>query len=209
LERSNSLACGALHCPYIDWGGVNQRSFSIQEEVSKGIMEKLNQTFFSRPTLEVAQELLGKVFQVGGCSGRINEVEAYIGQNDPACHAAVGRTERNKVMFGPAGHLYVYFTYGMYHCANIVTEKNGFPAAVLIRSIEPLEGKGLMEKRRGKLENLSNGPGKLCIALGMTKQTHNGAPAEVYDDGYKPNKIQKSSRIGIKVGTDKLWRFFY
>lgn len=172
-------------------------------------MERLDQSFFQRPTLKVAQDLLGKVIKIGECSGRINEVEAYIGQNDPACHAAVGMTKRNKVMFGPAGHLYVYFTYGMYHCANIVTEEEGFPAAVLIRSIEPLEGKDLMEKRRSKTENLSNGPGKLCIALGMTKDSHNGIEADVYDDGQKPQSIKSSPRIGIKVGLEKNWRYYY
>ena len=103
-------------------------------------MNKLPRSFFNHPTLTVAQELLGKVLVIGKTSGRINEVEAYIGQNDPACHACRGKTERNKVMFGSAGHLYVYFTYGMYHCANIVTEKKEFPAAVLVRSIEPISG---------------------------------------------------------------------
>ncbi|MBU0705934.1 DNA-3-methyladenine glycosylase [Patescibacteria group bacterium] len=172
-------------------------------------MKKLNLAFFRRPTLQVTQDLLGKILKVGDCSGRINEVEAYIGQNDPACHAAVGMTERNRVMFGPAGHLYVYFTYGMYHCVNIVTETEGFPAAVLIRSIEPLEGKGLMEKRRGRKENLCNGPGKLCIALGLSKDSHNGSEADVYDDGFRPEKIHASPRIGIKVGLDRNWRFYY
>ncbi|MBN2306568.1 DNA-3-methyladenine glycosylase [Candidatus Peregrinibacteria bacterium] len=172
-------------------------------------MQRLNKSFFERPTLEVSKDLLGKILKVGKCSGRINEVEAYIGQNDPACHAARGKTERNKIMFGPAGHLYVYFTYGMYHCANIVTEADGFPAAVLIRSIEPLEGKELMKKRRGKKDNLCDGPGKLCIALGMTKESHNGLKAEVFDDNFAPGKIKSSPRIGIKVGIDKKWRFFY
>ena len=172
-------------------------------------MKRLNKSFFQRPTLQVTQELLGKILKVGKCAGRINEVEAYIGRNDPACHAARGKTERNKVMFGPAGRLYVYFTYGMYHCANIVTEEEGFPAAVLIRSIEPLEGKTLMETRRGKKTRLCDGPGKLCIALGMTRKSHNGSLAEVYDDGFSPPEIRTSPRIGIKVGTDKKWRFFY
>lgn len=172
-------------------------------------MEKLDQSFFQRPTLEVSQDLLGKVIKIGDCSGRINEVEAYIGQDDPACHAAVGMTERNKVMFGPAGHLYVYFTYGMYYCANIVTEAEGFPAAVLIRSIEPLEGKELMIQRRGKTNNVADGPGKLCIALGMTKDSHNGVKAEVYDDGFSPKNIRSSPRIGIQVGLDKNWRYYY
>jgi DNA-3-methyladenine glycosylase len=177
-------------------------------------MKKLHRSFFQRPTLHVAQELLGKILVIGDCSGRINEVEAYIGQNDPACHAARGKTKRNEIMFGHAGYLYVYFTYGMYHCANIVTEKEGFPAAVLIRSIEPLNGIDEMAKRRGREDHLADGPGKLCIALNMTKDSHNGedlcgkGASYVADDDFKPENIKSSQRIGIKVGLDKMWRFF-
>jgi DNA-3-methyladenine glycosylase len=178
-------------------------------------MKRLPRSFFDRPTLQVAQELLGKILVIGKASGRINEVEAYIGEGDPACHAARGKTERNKVMYGRAGHLYVYFTYGMYHCANIVTEREDFPAAVLLRSIEPMTGVGLMEKRRGKEDHLADGPGKLCIALGMSKLSHNGIDLcgqgnnYVVDDGFKPTKIHKGRRIGISSGKDKWWRFFY
>jgi DNA-3-methyladenine glycosylase len=178
-------------------------------------MKRLPRSFFNRPTLTVTKELLGKVLVIDNCSGRINEVEAYIGANDPACHACRGRTERNKPMFGSAGHLYVYFCYGMYDCANIVTEKKGFPAAVLLRSIEPLTGIDKMKKRRGRSDHLADGPGKLCIALGMTKKNHNemdlcsGDKCFVYDDGFKPKKIKISPRIGIKVGLNKKWRFFY
>lgn len=188
-------------------------------------MKPLPRSFFNRPTLQVAKELLGKVLVIGNCSGRINEVEAYIGKDDPACHACSGETPRNRPMFGQAGHLYVYFTYGMYHCANIVTERKGFPAAVLIRSVEPIDGIELMKTRRadflkrktwhGKESHLADGPGKLCIALGMTKHSHNSADlckssdCAVFDDDFKPKKIQKSPRIGIREGTDKLWRFYY
>ncbi|MBU0578155.1 DNA-3-methyladenine glycosylase [Patescibacteria group bacterium] len=178
-------------------------------------MKKLKRSFFKRPTLEVTKELLGKVLVIGNCSGRINEVEAYIGQNDPACHACNGMTKRNEVMFGEAGHLYVYFCYGMYHCANIVTEKKGFPAAVLLRGVEPLDGKEQMKKRRGRGGHLSDGPGKLCIALGMAKKSHNGVDlcnngkCYVYDDGFIPKNIKSSPRIGIKVGLNKKWRLFY
>ena len=136
-------------------------------------MKKLQRSFFEQPTLQVAQELLGKILVIGDCSGRINEVEAYIGQDDPACHACCGKTKRNEPMFGPAGHLYVYFTYGMYHCVNIVTEKKDFPSAVLIRSIEPIDGIETMKKRRNRTDHLTDGPGKLCIALDITKQSHN------------------------------------
>lgn len=178
-------------------------------------MNRLPRSFFDRPTLQVAQELLGKVLVIGKTSGRINEVEAYIGEGDPACHAARGKTERNKVMYGKPGHLYVYFTYGMYHCANIVTEREDFPAAVLLRSIEPLTGIETMEKRRGKKERLADGPGKLCIALGLEKKTHNGVDlcagdeSAVCDDGFQPKKIRKGRRIGISAGKNKWWRFYY
>lgn len=178
-------------------------------------MKRLDRNFFNQPTLQVAQELLGKILVIDSCQGRINEVEAYIGEGDPACHAARGKTPRNSVMYGPAGHLYVYFTYGMYHCANIVTELEGFPAAVLIRSIEPMKGIQLMQSRRKSSKNVADGPGKLCIALGMTKTSHNGIDLcsdvnnYVTDDGFCPPIIESTPRIGIKEGTDKLWRFLY
>jgi DNA-3-methyladenine glycosylase len=178
-------------------------------------MRKLPRPFFSRPTLTVAKELLGKVLVIGDASGRINEVEAYIGQNDPACHAARGMTDRNKPMFGSAGHLYVYFCYGMYNCANIVTEKKGFPAAVLLRSIEPLTGIEKMKKRRNKTDHLADGPGKLCIAMGISRKIHNetdlcdNVECFIYDDGFLPKGIKSSPRIGIKVGLNRKWRFFY
>ncbi len=178
-------------------------------------LNRLPRSFFDRPTLQVAQELLGKVLVIGKTSGRINEVEAYIGESDPACHAARGKTERNKVMYGRPGHLYVYFTYGMYHCANIVTEREEFPAAVLLRSIEPISGIDLMARRRGKRDHLADGPGKLCIALGLEKNSHNGADLcaqgenYVCDDGFRPEKIRKSRRIGISAGKNKGWRFYY
>lgn len=179
------------------------------------MINPLPRSFFQRNTLTVAQELLGKILVIGPCSGRINEVEAYIGQEDPACHARTGKTQRNQVMFGPAGHLYVYFTYGMHHCANIVTETEGYPAAILIRSIQPLTGLELMEQRRGGSKNLANGPAKLCQALGMTKMTHNGldlcsdSKNFIADDGTPPPSFKTSPRIGIRVGVDKLWRFYY
>ena len=178
-------------------------------------MKKLTRSFFNRPTLTVTKELLGKVLVIGNCSGRINEVEAYVGQNDPACHACRGQTKRNKPMFSESGHLYVYFCYGMYDCANIVTEKKGFPAAVLLRSVEPMKGIEMMEKRRGRKDHLADGPGKLCISFGMTKKGHNemdlcdDGKCYVYDDGFKPKKIKTSPRIGIKVGLNKKWRFYY
>lgn len=178
-------------------------------------MKRLERTFFQRPTLDVAKDLLGKILKIGPCSGRINEVEAYWGHDDPASHCFPGLTERNQVMFGPAGHLYIYFTYGMYYCANMVTETEGFPAGILIRSVQPLNGIELMIERRGKAKNIADGPGKLCMAFGMTRETHNGQDLcsgddmAVYDDGFEPLEIKTSSRIGITKGLDKEWRFYY
>jgi len=139
--------------------------------------------------------LLGKYIVFNDKSGRITEVEAYVGKDDPACHAARGMTPRNKVMFGSAGYSYVYFIYGMYHCLNFVTEKEGFPAAVLIRAVETIDG-----------------PGKLCKIFGIGREHSEIDLCEsenfyVEDRGYRVAKIKASSRIGIKVGLDKMWRF--
>lgn len=174
----------------------------------------------------MAEDLLGKYLVVetpeGRMAGEINEVEAYIGDGDPACHAASGRTKRNEVMFWRGGHAYVYFTYGMYYCLNLVTEKADYPAAVLIRSIIPTEGLELMKQNRlrgsGKnliLEkNIANGPGKLCQALQLDLK-QNGldvvSSQEMYllDLGKKPQQVNKTSRIGISKGQEHLWRFVY
>src|SRR5713226_8191944 len=131
-------------------------------------MPRLARRFFARPTLQVARELLGQrlVHIAGGVrlAGRITETEAYIGQSDLACHARFGLTPRSQVMFGPPGHAYVYFTYGMHWMLNIVTEPEGFPAAVLIRAIQPVAGMEIMQARRGRRVppgQLADGPGKL------------------------------------------------
>lgn len=166
----------------------------------------------------MAKDLLGKYLVVQNgrkiSSGKIVETEAYIGSDDPACHASKGMTPRNEVMFGPPGHAYIYFTYGMYHCLNLVTEKDGFPAAVLIRAIEPVQGTELMMKRRGtkNLKNLTSGPGKLCQALGLDRSL-NGADLcsgkiWVEDRKEKGQKIKSASRIGITEGKNKKWRFY-
>lgn len=138
----------------------------------------LPQTFFNRPTLDVAKELLGKIIvrQYNGqlLSGRIVETEAYIGMDDSACHCAKGRTPRTEVMFGEAGRAYVYLVYGMHFMFNIVTEADGFPSAVLIRAIEPLDGIEQMRQLRGKHHrNLGNGPARLCQALAIDKRFNN------------------------------------
>jgi DNA-3-methyladenine glycosylase len=205
--------------------------------------KRLNRKFYNHPTLKVAKELLGKylVIEKDGnyVSGKIVETEAYVGPNDPASHAYRGMTPRNKIMFGDPGYAYVYFTYGMHHCLNFVTERKEFPAAVLIRALEPVDGIEIMKKRRktenpslgqglnprpslrtgvqplsehGDLKNLTNGPAKLCQALGIDR-TLNGVDLcsdiiYVEDRGNKPIKIASSSRMGITKGKDKKWRFY-
>lgn len=176
--------------------------------------KKLERRFFERATLEVAQDLLGKFLVKGECVGQIDEVEAYVGENDPACHAFIGKTERNKVMFGIAGLAYVYFIYGMYYCFNIVTEEEDRGCAVLIRSVKPISGIELMVERRGSgdLKNLCNGPGKLCQAFSIDK-SDNGRNVSsekdfyLFDNGFRPNEIKISKRVGLSKGTDLDWRF--
>lgn len=178
---------------------------------------KLNREFYLRPTLEVARDLIGKylLYDNGAklFSARLVEVEAYIGEDDPACHAAVGKTERNRIMFGIGGHAYIYFIYGMYYCLNVVTEQPGFPAAVLLRGAEPDEGIEYMKKNfpRGYRQKLANGPGKLCRAFGLTRRQNGidltGQTLYLEDRGYRPGKIVTTPRIGITRGVDRLWRF--
>ena len=185
---------------------------------SNPVRRKLNRKFYDRSTLKVAKELLGKylVVQKDGhlLSGKIVETEAYVGLKDPASHACRGMTPRNEVMFGDPGYAYVYITYGIHHCLNLVTEREGYPAAVLIRALEPVDGLKLMKKRRGrqKLQDLTSGPAKLCQALGVDREL-NGADLcsgiiFVQDRGGVVGRIASSSRIGIKEGKDKKWRFF-
>jgi DNA-3-methyladenine glycosylase len=141
---------------------------------------RLTRRFFQHPTLIVARELLGarlvRVERSGSrSSGLIVEVEAYIGSDDLGCHARAGRTARNAAMWGPAGHAYVYFTYGMHWCLNVVTEVDGFPAAVLLRALVPAEGRETMRRRRGPAgdRDMTGGPARLCQALGIDRR-YNG-----------------------------------
>jgi len=179
---------------------------------------KLRREFYNRPTLKVAKELLGKYLIVNKdgtkLSGKIVEVEAYRGPYDPASHAYGGMTPRNKIMFGEPGHAYVYFTYGMYYCLNIITERKGFPAGVLIRALEPKDGIEMMKKRRKKekIEDLTSGPGKLCQAMGVNKRLYGadlvGKTIYIEDRGEKAGKIISTNRIGIDEGKEKKWRFY-
>jgi len=179
---------------------------------------KVPKKFYDRNSLAVAGDLLGKVlvvFSDGKATvGRIVETEAYR-EDDPACHAWVGKTPRNEIMFGEPGRVYVYFIYGMYEMLNLVTEAKGKPAAVLIRALEPLSGIEAMRQRRPHVHaerELLNGPGRLARAMGV-KMSHKGESAFgpnifVFDDGFKPESISASPRVGISDGKEHLWRFF-
>jgi len=179
--------------------------------------KKLPRGFYLQPTLVVASELIGKTIVYhhpdGTMAADIVEAEAYIGEDDPACHAAVGRTDRNSVMYDKGGTSYIYFIYGMYHCFNIVTEKPGFPAAVLIRAVEPVVGEEIMAAHSPRgCKILTNGPGKFCRAFGLTRD-HNGRDltgSEIYliDRGNHRPMVKTSRRIGIKKGAEKPWRFY-
>lgn len=185
---------------------------------------RLSLDFFARPTLTVARELLGQrlVRQVDGqrLSGVIVETEAYIGPDDSACHASKGHTPRTTVMFGPPGRAYVYLIYGMYHMLNLVTEAEDFPAAVLIRAIEPLEGIEPMQARRGRQRgiHLTNGPGKLCAALAINRQLNGQSLSPATGlwleaaPPVAPADIAAGPRIGIDYATPAdraaLWRFW-
>lgn len=173
-------------------------------------MKSLSPSFFARDTVEVARELLGKIIEINGVSGRIVETEAY--KRDPASHAYT-MTERSKIMFETYGHVYVYLIYGMYHCLNFTTEKDD-AGAVLIRAVEPLTGITEMKQRRTseKLTNLCSGPGKLCQALAIDKNHDGqeiGKDIKVYDDNYVLGKIVHSPRIGITQSKELLWRFYF
>jgi DNA-3-methyladenine glycosylase len=180
----------------------------------------LTQSFYARPTLAVAAELIGKVLvhrtRAGVAAGMIVEVEAYIGEDDPACHAAPGPTRRNAPLYGPPGHAYVYLNYGIHNLVNAVTEAEGSPAAVLIRALAPLDGIELMKRRRARAGGrtdevgLCRGPGNLTQALGITlKQNRSdlsAGPLWIEDRGLPSGTLSWSPRIGIRVGVDRPWR---
>ena len=176
--------------------------------------------FYDRDTEHVSRELLGCVLECttveGKASGIIVETEAYVGEHDPACHAAAGRTRRTDPLYGRPGIAYVYFIYGMYWCVNAVTRAEGLPSAVLIRALEPLTGIELMRARRGPARSdreLTNGPGKLCIALGIGRE-HNGASLQrgplLIRDGERvaDRDVVVASRIGIKKAADWPLRWY-
>jgi DNA-3-methyladenine glycosylase len=183
---------------------------------------KLSRSFYSRPTLEVAFNLLGKVLvrRLGRrkLAGKIVETEAYVGPHDLACHASKGHTPRTAIMFGPPGHAYVYMIYGFYYCLNVVTEARGFPAAVLVRAVEPMESVELMRRFRNnpvRDTNIASGPGTLCMAMSIDKKLNGadllGRTIWIEDRKLDPGPICTSPRVGIEYAgeyKDKPWRFY-
>jgi DNA-3-methyladenine glycosylase len=191
----------------------------------------LPRSFYDRATLEVARDLIGKVLVHNRrgvrTSGIIVEVEAYIGESDPACHAAPGPTARNAPLYGPPGFAYVYLNYGIHPLVNAVTEAEGSPAAVLIRALEPLDGVDVMRRRRRRrmkgrrttttaalsLHDLCRGPGNLTMAMGITLAEDEtdlcGTRLSIEDRGLPPaDEIAWGPRIGIRVGTERAWRAY-
>lgn len=184
----------------------------------------LPRAFYARPTLRVARDLIGKVLvhesPAGPVAGVIVETEAYIGESDPACHAAPGPTARNAPLYGPPGIAYVYINYGIHYLVNAVTEPEGAPAAVLIRALEPLDGEPLMRTRRARVTrrsaadlawaDLCRGPGNLTRALGISlRQNRRDLTAgsiRIEDRGFARRRAAWSPRIGITVGVEHPWR---
>ena len=183
-------------------------------------MQRLAPALFLRPTLSVARALLGSMLwtRMDGqfTAGMIVEVEAYLGGQDPAAHSYRGQTERTRAMFEIGGTCYVYFIYGMHFCVNVSTGPRGVGEAVLIRAIEPLEGLEVMQDRRKvpRMRDLSNGPGKLCQALGIDSRVYGEHFSTSQKIGLAPGRKFRSSaiatgpRIGIRQAADRPWRFF-
>jgi DNA-3-methyladenine glycosylase len=189
----------------------------------RNVASVLPRSFYEHAPDIVARALLGKlvVRERKGESlvGRIVEVEAYFGREDPAAHSYVGRTARNEVLFGPPGFAYVYFIYGMYYCLNVSCEPDGQAGGVLIRALEPVEGLAAMARLRKlppdpKPQLLTSGPGRLCQALDITRAAHNGVDVtsaasclRLGSDNYRPDGIEVTPRIGIRHAADLLARF--
>ena len=190
--------------------------------------KKIERHFFVRPPEIAAPHLLGKLLArrtpAGWLAGRIVEVEAYLGPHitetpDPAAHSFRGITDRNRVMFGPPGHAYVSFIYGMYYCVNVTCEPEGLAGCILVRALEPVLGAEAMAANRGLARNaptakLTGGPGRLCRALNITRPEHNGldlldpnSPLQLRQDGWTQTPIEITPRIGIRHAADLPLRF--
>ena len=183
----------------------------------------LPRSFFDAPPERVARELLGKIllqrFDGLVLAGRIVETEAYLGEHDPAAHAASGRTARNRVLYGPPGYAYVYSIYGLHQCVNVSCLPAGEPGSVLIRALEPLLGVDRMRQNRGleldaPITQVASGPGKLCQALSVTRAADNGcdlvdagSSLGLYDDGFSCGEIGVTPRIGIRKAAELPLRF--
>ncbi len=222
--RSPVLVFPTNNHPIIPYPDFHVMSTGMRTPAVPKSIIRLPREFYMRPTLTVARELIGKYFvrfmrrQV--LIGRIVETEAYLGERDPASHAYRGKTRRNEVMFKMGGHLYVYFTYGMHFCCNVVTEREGLGRAVLLRAVEPVAGIEIMLRRRriregerNALLNLSSGPARLCEAYGISKKENGTDLCE--DDiwvgttphnGERPS-IKKTTRVGISQAKEHRWRF--
>jgi DNA-3-methyladenine glycosylase len=194
------------------------------------VTARLPRSFYDRPTLDVARDLIGKVLvhhrRGVRTSGIIVEAEAYIGESDPACHAAPGPTRRNAPLYGPPGRAYVYLNYGIHCLVNVVTEAEGSPAAVLIRALEPVDGIAVMRRRRAQTmkgrmaavdrelatHDLCRGPGNLTMAMGISLAENQldllGDRLFVEDGGRLDGRLAWGPRIGIRVGTGHPWRVY-
>ena len=197
----------------------------MKNRVLSPAFRKLPREFYLQPTLQVAKQLIGK-YLIRRLNrrllvGRIVEVEAYLGSMDPASHAFKGRTPRNEVMFQQGGHMYVYFTYGMHYCSNVVTEAEGIGHAVLLRALEPIQGLDVMaQNRQTKLESendrrqLCSGPAKLCKAFSISRNENAtdlcGKVIWIVEDtnGARLQSVQRSTRVGITRGREFSWRFY-
>ena len=162
------------------------------------------------PVLEVAPRLLGATLRHGDVALRLTEVEAYDGPDDPGSHAFRGRTPRTAVMFGPPGHLYVYFTYGMHHCCNVVCGQVGQPSAVLLRAGEVVDGLETARRRRGRStdRDLARGPGRLCQALDLDLSANGLDLAGLLQPGPPVAEVSTGPRVGLRLAAERPWRFW-
>jgi DNA-3-methyladenine glycosylase len=226
-----SLPSRSIRAPEHDGRRKMKADFSSAARSANSPARLLSRSFYEGSPERVARKILGKVlvstFGARLLAGRIVEVEAYHGADDPAAHAFAGKTLRNAVLFGPPGYAYVYFIYGMYYCLNVSCETDGTGGGVLFRAVDPLDSYGSqpggieeMRKLRGlgvasPATLISSGPGRLCQAFGITRATHNGldytdprSPLRIEDDGYRVGDIVATPRIGVSKAAERHLRFY-